>query len=205
MVIGQTGFLSPAKGSELLYIAGDELRKLLPSKRIAAVRIGQPRDDSQNQYAAMLDQGTDRINEFIFQHFLPEQMLPVAQRAFDVNFYWPNDCTQSGIMAHALGAGAIIAGRDLEGVGETFKDAGAVAVTDLNQLVTEMIGLLLSPERCEKAEESVLRYASEYCWENQARRHTALAQLAAGQASSDIEALARAESPVASPLQAATA
>jgi hypothetical protein len=189
VVIGQTGFLSPAKGSELLYVIGKELRKALPSKRIAAVRIGQPRDASQEEYAKKLEQEADPTSEFIIQTLLPLDILPVAQRAFDVNFYWPNDCTQSGIMAHA-----IIAGKDMEGVGETFKDAGAVATGDMHHLIEKMKGLILCPELVEQAERNALTYAAEYSWENQAERHCALAELAKGAASPAIERIARAES-----------
>ena len=102
--------------------------------------------------------------------------FPVAQRAFDINFYWPRECTQSGVLAHQLGAGAIIAGRDLEGVGETLKEAGQLADTDLRCLVLKMKNLIDNPELAERIEESALRYAAEFSWPNQARRHYELAE-----------------------------
>ena len=195
VVIGQTGFLAPAKGSELLYVVGDKLRQALPSKRIAAVRIGNPRDDIQKDYAEQLERETDQINDFILvlSTLLPRDMLPVAQRAFDINFYWPSDCTQSGIMAHALGAGATIAGRDMEGVGETFKEAGAITTTDMDQLVADMQQLILYPELADMAEYNALKYATDYSWENQALRHRALAHLAGGFTPSYAETSAHAE------------
>ena len=177
IVIGQTGFLSPLKGSELLYVASEKLRRLLPMKRIAAVRIGTPREDSQRAYARQLQQDTDQIDDFILAlaDVLPQNMLPVAQRAFDINFYWPSDCTQSGIIAHALGAGATMAGRDIEGVGETLKEAGVVVSTKMDQLVQEMKKLILCPELAAMSEHNALTYATEYSWERQAIRHSALA------------------------------
>ena len=33
-------------------------------------------------------------------------------------------CVVTYVLAHALGAGAVVAGRDLEGVGETLLEAG---------------------------------------------------------------------------------
>ncbi len=103
-------------------------------------------------------------------------MLPLAQRAFDINFYWPDECTQSGVIAHALGAGAIVAGRDLEGVGETLKEAGQIADTDINNLTTKIKHLLLDPELRIRTEQKALKYADEFSWGNQAHRHYELAE-----------------------------
>jgi hypothetical protein len=176
VVIGQTGFLSPAKGSELLYAVRDNLDKVVPQKRIAALRIGSPRDKYQEEYATRLQKAQDSKPNFLLKVWLPQAMLPVAQRAFDVNFYWPVECTQSGVLAHALGAGAVIASRDIEGVGETLKDAGAVVDADLTRLMVKMKNLIINPEFAEDIVERALDYAEEYSWENQVRRHYELAK-----------------------------
>ena len=176
VIVGQTGFLSPAKGSELLYPLADNLQKAIPKKRIAAIRIGKSRDEVQDIYAQKLrylDNGRDRL---FLETWLPQNILPLAQRAFDINFYWPSECTQSGVLAHALGAGAIIAGRDLEGVGETLKEAGELADKDLRRLTYKIQELILNPELREIIEERVLDYAAEFSWQNQARRHYELAE-----------------------------
>lgn len=170
-IIGQAGFLSPSKNSELLYTVRDRLQKLIPKQRIVAVRIGTPRDEIQKIYAERLRKKHVHRDKFLLKTWLPQDILPLAQRAFDVNFYWPIECTQSGVLAHALGAGAIIAGRDLEGVGETLKDAGEPIDTDLGHLLLKIKRLILNPELAVKIEERALSYAAEYSWENQARRH----------------------------------
>lgn len=175
-VIGQTGFLSPAKGSELLYITRDSLQKAVPNKRIAAVRIGSPRDKSQEMYAERLQRTQNGKSSFLLNDWLPQTVLPLAQRAFDLNFYWPRECTQSGVLAHALGAGAIIAGRDFEGVGETLKEAGQLSDTGLRHLITKIKEMIVNPGLAERAEERALSYAAEFSWENQARRHYELAE-----------------------------
>ena len=175
-VLGQTGFLSPAKGSELLYTARDILQEVISNKRIVAVRIGSARDELQRTYAAKLrSQQEDRPN-FLIETWLPPSMLPVAQRAFDVNFYWPIECTQSGLLAHALGAGAIVAGRDLEGVGETLREARQLTDSNLIYLLTKIQQVIINPELAEIAEERALNYAAEFSWENQIRRHYELAE-----------------------------
>ena len=175
IVLGQTGFLSPAKYSEVLYPVRDALQQMIPNRRIVAARIGSPREDHQRAYAEQLRSGQDRSGKFFLETWLPEELLPVAQRAFDVNFYWPRECTQSGILAHALGVGAIVAGRDLEGVGETLREAGEMADTDLNRLMMQIREFILHPELAERIEYSALKYALEFSWNNQARRHYELA------------------------------
>lgn len=176
IVIGQTGFLSPGEGSELLYSVRDSLQEEIPHKRIAAVRIGVSRDRPQEIYTKRLQRVQKGRLNFRLETWLPEDILPLAQRAFDVNFKWPGDCTQSGVLAHALGAGAVIAGRDLEGVGETLKDAGQPADTELKRLEMKIVNFILNPELREGIEERALSYAAEFSWENQARRHYELAE-----------------------------
>jgi len=176
VVVGQTGFLCPAKQSEVLYPVRDGLQKIVPHKRIVAVRIGSPRDQSQRIYAKQLRREQNGKDKFLIETWLPPNMLPLAQRAFDINFYWPSDCTQSGVLAHALGTGAVVASRDLEGVGETLKEAGQLVDKDLRNLITKMENLIFNPELRERIEEKTLRYAAEFSWENQARRHYELAK-----------------------------
>jgi glycosyltransferase involved in cell wall biosynthesis len=176
IVIGQTGFLSPAKGSELLYNVRDSLDRMVPRKRIAALRIGAARDTYQEEYAARLQKAQDSKPNFLIEVWLPQSMLPIAQRAFDINFYWPHECTQSGVLSHALGTGAVIAGRDIEGVGETLKDAGAIVDTDINSLTSKMKKLIINPEITNFLAEKALDYATEYSWENQVEQHYKLAK-----------------------------
>ena len=176
VIVGQTGFLSPAKQSEMLYTMRDELQKLIPDRRIVAVRVGCSRDRSQEIYAENLIKCHRDSNEFLLDVWLPQNVLPLAQRAFDINFYWPNNCTQSGVLAHALGAGAVIAGRDLEGVGETLKEAGEIADTTLWNLLLKMKELILNPGLRENLEETVRQYAARFSWEKQARLHYELSE-----------------------------
>jgi glycosyltransferase involved in cell wall biosynthesis len=176
VALGQTGFLCPLKGSEMLCTMADRLQKATPSSRVASVRIGSPRDGNQEEYASNLQRhqnGTDRL---LLNTWLSRTMLPVAQKAFDINFYWPRDCTQSGILAHAFGAGAVIVGKDMEGVGETLREAGAATATQLEPLAQQMKALALIPELTRRAEEKALEYASNLSWRNQARAHHVLAE-----------------------------
>ena len=176
ILVGQTGFLCPLKGSEHLYEVKDRLQRALPWKNIAAVRIGTPRSPSQKAYVGRLREKINSSNKLLLPTLLPPEILPVAQRAFDINLYWPRDCTQSGIVAHALGAGAIMAGRDMEGTGETFKDAGSPTAPTLRQLIMRMEQIILFPEFVDIIEQKALEYSTDFSWENQAQEHYALAQ-----------------------------
>lgn len=177
IVIGQTGFLAPYKGSELLYRVRDSLQNIIPCKKIVAVRIGSPMDKTQEVCAHKLQKAQKRKpNNLFLKVWLPENILPVAQRAFDINFYWPVDCTQSGVLAHALGTGTIVAGRDLEGVGETLKDAGELVDTSLARLTLKIGNLIFNPGLVESMEETILDYAQKFCWANQVQRHYELVE-----------------------------
>ncbi len=176
IVVGETGFLSLLKQSKLLYLARDSLQKVIPDQRIVAVRIGSHRVESQAIYAEQLGKELNGKDKFLLEIWLPLDILSLAQRAFDVNFYWPSECTQSGVMANALGAGAIIAGRDLEGAGEMLKEAGQLVDTDLRHLIMKIKKLIRNPELKERIEEKALGYAEEFSWENQTRKHYELAE-----------------------------
>ncbi len=175
ILLGQTGFLCPHKSSETLYNLADSLKTLLPSKRIISMRIGSPREDSHAVYARNLRTRMKSSDKFLLETWLPPELLPIAQRAFNVNFYWPEECTQSGILAHALGAGAIVVGKDIEGFGETLKESGGIAEKDIHALTHKIGSLLLTPELQTEIEEQAWEYAETFSWKNQVRRHYELA------------------------------
>jgi len=176
VLLGQTGFLCHHKNSETLYSVRDNLQKLVPDRRIVAIRIGTAKDKYQKTYAKQLNSGLNSPDTILLESWLPSDVLPLAQRAFDLNFYWPEECTQSGVISHVLGSGAIIAGRDLEGVGETLKDAGQITDTDIDNLTLKISNYILNPESGPKLEKAAQVYANQYSWPNQVQRHYALTQ-----------------------------
>ncbi len=179
VVIGGTGFITAYKGIELLYRAQNALQQQLPREKIAAVYAGFLREaDSSidSKCAAELRSRYNGARQVFLETYLPKDMLPVLLRALDVYFYWPSDCTQSGIVAHALGAGATIACRDMEGVGETAKMAGGLTSADFAQLIAGIRELILNPVLRNRLSEKALRYAEEFSWRNQALKHFELAE-----------------------------
>ena len=178
-MIGEAGFITASKGTELLYQARHRLQQMLPRRKIAAVRVGFLREVGNNidsRYAAELRTKCNGEGQFFLETYLPGDMLPVLLRALDVYFYWPSDCTQSGILAHALGAGATIACRDMEGLGETMKMAGALACADFEQVIVSLKELILDSNLRNEMSERAVRYAEEFSWGNQALQHFELAE-----------------------------
>ena len=177
-IIGGTGFITANKGIELLYDARDALQNSLPGKKIAAVYAGFLREPDSRVDSTCAEESRIRYNgerQFFLETYLPGDMLAVMLRALDIYFYWPSDCTQSGILAHALGAGATIACRDMEGVGETVKMAGGLTSPNFRQLISKIAQAILDPKLKMEISETALGYAAESSWRNQALRHFELA------------------------------
>jgi glycosyltransferase involved in cell wall biosynthesis len=179
IVMGTAGFITASKGTELLYRAQDLLQQMLPGKRIVAVHAGTLREISNigdSKFVVGLRATHSDTGQFFLETYLPEDVLPILLRALDIYFYWPSDCTQSGILAHALGAGATVACRDMEGVGETVKMAGGLACADFEQAITDLKGLVFNPKLRNEMSESAVRFAEELSWKNQASEHFKLAE-----------------------------
>ena len=179
IVIGGAGFVTASKGIGPLFRIRDVLQQMLPETKIAAVYVGSlrvPDNRVDNRCAVELRTRYNSAGKFFLETYLPRDMLPVILRALDVHFYWPSDCTQSGIVAHALGAGAIIACRDMEGVGETVKMAGGLTSKDLGKLTVGIKEVVLNPGLRNEISQSAFRYAGELSWKNQALKHFQLAE-----------------------------
>jgi glycosyltransferase involved in cell wall biosynthesis len=179
IIIGGTGFITASKGTELLYHAQSVLQQMLPKHSIAAVYVGHMREAGSSidaRAAADLKARYNGPGQFFLDTYLPRDMLAALLRALDIYFYWPGDCTQSGIIAHALGAGATIACRDMEGVGETVKMAGGLTSANFEELILKIRQTIVDPGLRVEIAESALAYAEEFSWKNQLLRHLELAE-----------------------------
>jgi hypothetical protein len=179
IVIGGAGFVTASKGVEPLFHVRDVLQQMLPETKIAAVYVGSLREldhGVDSRCAAELRTRYNSAGKYFLETYLPGDMLPVILRALDVHFYWPSDCTQSGIVAHALGAGATIACRDMEGVGETVKMAGGLTSKDLGKLTAGIRELVPNPGLRNEISRRAFTYAEEFSWKNQAPQHFELAE-----------------------------
>ncbi len=178
-LIGGTGFVTHSKGIHPLFNARDALHEMLPGKRILAVYAGflrQTDNKADSRWAVKLMARCSDEGHFFLETYLPGDLLPVMLRALDIQFYWPSDCTQSGIIAHALGTGATIACRDMEGVGEMVKMAGGLTSPDFGRLMDGVRWLVQDRGLRDEMSERAVRYAEEFSWKNQALKHFELAE-----------------------------
>jgi hypothetical protein len=179
LIIGGTGFITASKGTELLYRTQEALQQMLPSHRIAAVYVGKLREADNkidSRFASQMKAIYNGAGQFFLDTYMPGDMLATVLRALDIYFYWPGDCTQSGIIAHALGASATMACRDMEGVGETVKMAGGLTSANLDELISRIKQAVVSPELRVAISERALRYAKDFSWRNQLWQHLKLAE-----------------------------
>ena len=177
LLIGNSGFVSPNKNTEKLFLMRDFLQKSTPDKKIVAIYVGTQREKNKKElnYSIKLRKLHNGIDKFFLETWLPGKILPIFQRALDINFYWPRKCTQSGIISHILGTGSLIAGRDMEGSGEMLKEAGQIAEKDFQKLTLEIKKIISNPNLIKKVERRALSYAKKYSWKNQALKHYKLA------------------------------
>ena len=178
VVVGGAGFVTHSKGIEMLFDACRSLRQELPGVKIAAVyagRVREPDSRPDSRCASDLRSAPANTRDLFLETYLPRRMLALMLRALDVHFYWPSDCTQSGILAHALGAGATIVCRDMEGVGETVRMAGGVADSDFERGVARMKELVIDAALREELSERAVEYADRFSWGEQAMEHYRLA------------------------------
>jgi len=180
VLIGNFGFITPDKDPLQLYALGEMVRERLPNHRIILLYIGciQKRKDREMEKGIPILEGLralhdGRLNLFI-EDYLPEEIFPVAFRALDVTVFWCRNATQSGRMAHAMGAGGCIAGRRIEGIGETLDLAGLLSGVSLDDMAGKIARLIIEEESRRKAEVSALEYAKRFSFENQAQKHILL-------------------------------
>lgn len=178
LIIGNAGFITPTKNTEKLFLMRSLLQGVIPQKKVIALYIGTPREKSKKElnYSQKLKKMHNGKNIFFLETWLPEEFLPLFQKALDMNFYWPRKCTQSGILAHILGTGSLIAGRDMEGSGEILKEAGQITDKDFEKLILKIKKIISNLSLLKEIEKKTLKYAKKYSWGNQALRHYELAE-----------------------------
>ena len=194
VVLGSLGFLQWDKGFEAVYDLRDALQARLPERRVVGLVMGLVRDraDRRNgQLLARLAARADGDGRFLVTTLTPDAVFQAGLRALDLNLYWPDSPTQSGRVAHALGVGASLIGRDVEGLGEALRDVGAPVCTGFDELVQCALDLLRSPARVQSLRVRYLEYAEQYAWKRQAQCHLEIARaMLDGRARATLPALA---------------
>lgn len=147
-LIGDIGFITPAKGSEIIYLVRDELENKT-KQTIISMYIGTVRDLTDNEqvnYAKKLKSFHDGKKKFFINLYISEKNLSLYLKAFDAIILWPNDCTQSGRLALLQGAGVCGIGKDMEGIGETMKLSALPTVETYGSLINVLARVLTRPD-----------------------------------------------------------
>ena len=178
LFVGALGFLQADKGFEVAYRLSDALRARLPGRRIVALVMGSVRDPRNRRNRRLLSRLAAAAGDgdrFLVAAGPPDDVFRAGLRAVVLNVYWPDAPTQSGRIAHALGVGATVIGRDVEGVGETLRDAGAPVCGSFDELVSRATRLLGDAGYADSLRAHYQQYARDHSWEEQAGRHVAFA------------------------------
>jgi glycosyltransferase involved in cell wall biosynthesis len=182
ILIGNFGFITQDKDPIQLYEVGTLLQKKLPHQRIVTLFIGkiQERKDKKRELSVPILEKLKSLHDgesnLFYEDFLPEEIFPFAFRALDVAVFWCNNATQSGRMAHAQGTGVAIAGRDLEGIGETLRLSGLPSSQTMEELSEKIAEILTEPTLRREMEERSEQYAQRFSFSNQAQKHLQLEQ-----------------------------
>lgn len=147
-LIGDVGFVTPSKGSEIIYLVREELEKKI-NQKIISMYIGtvrDPTDNEQDSFAKKLKSFHDGKKNFFINLYVPEKILTLYLKAFDVIIFWPNTCTQSGRLALLQGVGVCGIGKDMEGIGETMKLSALPTVKTYGSLINVLARVLTRPD-----------------------------------------------------------
>ncbi|TKJ23478.1 MAG: hypothetical protein CEE42_11960 [Promethearchaeota archaeon Loki_b31] len=179
ITFGDIGFIDDRKLSNIIYPIIKLLQKRFPEKIIIGLYIGTLSFASLKKisYLQRLKNLHNPENNFyFFETYVPEHLFAKSLRALDIIHMWQKDCRQSGKLAHALGIGATVVGRNIEGVGETLKMCGYPALNAYEDFLNEIERIIANSESKDLMEKSASEYAKTYNWENQALKHIELAE-----------------------------
>ena len=177
ILLGNYGFITQDKDPCRLYELGRLVRNRLPNYKILTMFAGIIQGTKNNNLHSrlpvlnLLRECHDGKENFFFYLYIPEDIFAIAIRALDFAVFWCSNATQSGRMAHAQGAGTVVVGRDLEGVGETLRLSGMPAARSIEELADMIAEMVLNPALRKEAEMRAWQYVTQYCFENQAKKH----------------------------------
>jgi len=182
VILGNFGFVAAGKALSDLYRLRELVQQKLPQYRILSLVIGRVRlekDTKIEKNSATLQELRsfhDGEKNLFFEHYLCEEIFPVAFKALDFGVFWCQGGTQSGRMSHAQGVEACVIGRKIEGIGETLELSGLPGGQTLEELAEVVQRFTLHPELKKEVQMSSRHYAQQYSFAVQARKHLLLAK-----------------------------
>lgn len=181
-LIGDLGFITTSKGSEIIYLVNEELEKKI-NQKIISMYIGTVRDSTDNEqvnYAKKLKSFHDGKKNFFINLYIPEKNLSLYLKAFDAIILWPNDCTQSGRLALLQGVGVCGIGKNMEGIGETMKLSALPTVGTYGSLINVLARVLTRPDSRNLMVGMARTYAKKFRCSIQAKKILRLANAVRG-------------------------
>ena len=179
ITIGDVGFIDDRKLTNTIYLTIKLLQKRFPNKNILGLYIGTLSFTTLKKISyqqRLRNLHNPENNFYFFETYTPERLFAKSIKALDIVHMWQEDCRQSGKLAHALGIGATVVGRNIEGVGETLKMSGYPALNTYEDYLDEIERVIANPESKVLMEKSASKYARTYNWENQALKHIELVE-----------------------------
>lgn len=182
LLIGNYGFITQDKDPLQLYEIGKRIKERLPKYRVITLFVGkiqERKDKKREAYLPILEALRslhDGKENLFYEDYLPEELFPLAFRALDVAVFWCSNATQSGRMAHAQGTGVMIAGRNIEGIGETLSLSGLPSAKTIEEISDHIVEIIKHPSLWKMMEERSDRFKNQYSFQNQAQKHILLAE-----------------------------
>jgi len=183
VLLGNIGFITVEKAFSDLYRLRRLTQERLPDHRVLTLVFGKIQrrkykriEKTKKTLLERLKSLHDRQENLFFENHIPETLLPLVFRALDFSVFWCHNATQSGRMAHALGAGTCVLGRKIEGIGETLELSGLPASKTLEELAGAIKRFTLHPKLRKEAQRLSREYARKYSYRIQAKKHLELAE-----------------------------
>jgi len=176
-VLGDVGFVNNTKFPETIYLTAKLLQKKFPQKNVIGLYIGTLSYSGPKQISCLRrlrELHNPKDNFYFFKAYVPERLFAKSLKALDIVHMWQEDCRQSGKLAHAIGIGATVIGRNIEGVGETLRMSGYPALSTYGDFLDEIKRVIANPESKDSMEESARMYAHTWSWDKQASKHMKL-------------------------------
>ena len=177
ILLGNYGFINSDKNPLRIYELGRLVQDKITNHRVITIFAGiiqrnnNMKIETKLPILEALRSHHDGRKNFFFEVFIPEDIFPMAFRALDFDIFWCNNATQSGRLAHAQGAGSLVVGRNIEGIGETLKLSGLPTGKSLGELAETIAELVLEPGLKKEIKDQSWQYARRYCFANQAKKH----------------------------------
>ena len=179
ITFGDIGFIGNRKLSTNIDSIIKIIQKKFPNKNFIGLYIGTLSYLSKQRISylqRLQNLHNPKNNFYFFETYVPERLFAKSLRVFDMVYMWQEDCRQSGKLAHALGIGATVIGRKIEGVGETLKICGYPALNTYKDFLNEIERVIVNSESKVLMKKRANKYARAYSWENQALKHLELAE-----------------------------